>query len=68
MDLNKKGVPVYEKADKNSKIASYTPDGITKVETDYRVEGLNEDGLYWHVSHYDNGIFIWGFIHNDFVK
>ncbi len=68
LELKHEGVPVYEKADKNSKVDSHTPAGMMKMDTDYRVDGLKGDGPYWHVSHFDKGLSIWGFIHNDFVK
>jgi hypothetical protein len=68
MDLTQEKVPVYEKADKTSNITSHTPAGLTRLDTDYRVEGLNGDGPYWHVSHFGEGFHVWGFVHNDFVK
>lgn len=68
MDLKQENVPVYEKADKNSNVKTHTPAGVTRLDTDYRIEGLNDDGPYWHVAHFGDGFSVWGFIHNDFVK
>lgn len=69
IDLAQEGVPVYKKADRGSEVAAVTFEGMTRIDTDYRVDGLNGDGPYWHVSHYDKeGSFLWGFIHNDFVR
>lgn len=69
IDLTQESVPIYKKADKDSEVAGTTFEGMTRIDTDYRVDGLNGDGPYWHVSHYDKErSFLWGFIHSDFVK
>ncbi len=68
LELTQEDVPVYKKADRNSEVTGRTPAGMTRVDTDYRIDGLNGDGPYWHVSHFDKGFSLWGFIHNDFVK
>lgn len=69
VDLTQEAVPIYKKADKDSEITAHTPAGMTRVDTNYRVDGLKGDGPYWHVSHLEkDGPFLWGFIHNDFVK
>lgn len=68
LELAQEGVPVLKKADKHSEITGQTPAGMLRIDTDYRIEGLNGDGTYWHVSHYEEGISLWGFIHGDYVK
>lgn len=68
LDLTQEKVPIYKKADRTSDVTGHTPPGMTRIDTDYRIEGLNGDGPYWHISHFDKGMSLWGFIHNDFVK
>ena len=68
LELTQEGVPVYKKADKKSDVVGETPAGVLRIDTDYYVDGLNGDGVYWHVSHYEEGISLWGFIHGDYVK
>lgn len=68
LELNQENVPVYKKADKTSEIVKYTPSGMTKIDTDYQVEGFKGDGPYWHVSHFGKDVSLWGFIHSDFIK
>lgn len=68
LELNQENVPIYKKADKASDITGHTLPGMTKIGTDYSIDGLNGDGPYWHVSHFDKGVSLWGFIHKDFVK
>lgn len=67
LNLAQEDIPVYKKADKNSQVVGRTPAGMTQIDTDYRVEGLSGDGPYWHVSNFEKGVSLWGFIHNDFV-
>jgi len=68
LDLKQEHVPIYKKADKNSEEIGRTPTGITRIYTDYRVDGLNGDDTYWHISHFEEDIFLGGFIHNDYVQ
>jgi len=68
LELKQENVPVFEKADKSSKIISMTPPGMLKIDTEFRVEGLQGDGLYWYISHMEVHSFLYGFIHNDYVK
>lgn len=68
LDLTQDNVPIYKKADKDSAVTDHTSPAKMRIYTDYRVEGLNGDGPYWHVSHFEEGLSLWGFIHNDFVK
>ncbi|MBI5076338.1 MAG: hypothetical protein HZB62_14390 [Nitrospirae bacterium] len=68
LTLRQDNVSVFEKADRNSKIIGAIPPGMQKIETDYRVEGFEDDGPYWHVTHYEKDVFLYGFIHNDDVE
>lgn len=68
LELNQENVPIYKKADKKSEETGRTPAGMTRIDTDYHVEGLNGDGKYWHVSHYEEGIYLSGFLHSDYVR
>lgn len=68
LNLTQEEVPIYEKADQSSRVSAHTPAAMTRINTDYRVDGLSGDGPYWHVSHFENELFLRGFIHNDFVK
>ncbi len=68
LDLRRECVSVFENADKTSKVVSTSPPGLFRIDTDYRVLGLQGDALYWHVSQSGDGHHIWGFIHSDDVK
>lgn len=65
VNLKTEEASVYAKADLGSQILEKTPAGITKLYVDYRVPALNGDGTFWHVSHFDNGFSVWGFIFED---
>lgn len=68
LDLKQESVPIFKKADKQSEITGHTPPGMKRIDTDFRIEGLNGDGPFWHVAHIEKDQpFLWGFIHNDFV-
>lgn len=68
LDLKQEHVPIYKKADTNSEETGRTPVGITRIDTNYRVDGLNDDGTYWHISYIGEDIYLSGFIHNDYVQ
>ncbi len=68
LELTQENVSVFEKADKNSVVMGTTPSGMLKIHTDFYVEGLQEDGRYWHVIDTQKDILLYGFIHNDYVK
>lgn len=63
-------VPVFEKADRSSKIKALTPVGMRQINTDFRIPGLTDEGPYWHVMHAntESSLFLWGYIHNEHVK
>ncbi|MDI5891094.1 hypothetical protein [Halomonas rhizosphaerae] len=68
LELSQENVPIYKKADKSSEETGRTPNEMTRIDTDYRVEGLKGDGIYWHVFQFEKDRFLWGFIHSDYVK
>ena len=68
LELQREEVPVFESADKTSRIVATSPPGLIRLDTDYRVLGLKSDAMYWHVSHFDDGCHLWGYIHADEVK
>lgn len=67
LNLSQEEVPVYSKADASSEVTAITPSGLTRLDTDFWVEGLKGDGPYWHISHYDEEVMLYGFIHADVV-
>ena len=48
LKLKKKGVVVYQKADKNGPVAGTVPDDLEAVHVDYATVGLNDGELYWN--------------------
>lgn len=68
IELSKEEVPVHEKADKTSKIVSVTPKGVAKIDSDFNVNGMKNDGLYWHVSHSGENVYLFGYIHSEYIK
>lgn len=68
LELRREEVSVFESADRTSKIVATSPPGLVRIDTDYRVIGLKGDATYWHVSHFDDGCRLRGYIHADDVK
>jgi hypothetical protein len=68
IELRTDKVPLYEKADKCSKILGYTPEDLFKVYVESCVPGLKGDNTYWRVRHYEEDIYFVGFISNDDLK
>lgn len=68
LELRREEVPVFESADRTSRVVSTSPPGLVRIDTDYRVLGLKSDAMYWHVSHFGDGCHLWGYIHADDVK
>jgi hypothetical protein len=60
-------VQLFRKASKNSELIGCTPPGLTKLNCDYSIDGLDGDGVYWHITHYADGLSLHGFIHNQDV-
>lgn len=68
LELLKDCVTVYEKADRTSIVVATSPPDLLKLDTDYRVLGLQGDALYWHVHDMGENHMLLGFIHADDVK
>jgi hypothetical protein len=70
IDLIEPKVPVYSKASLKSQIVRLTPDGVIRLDTDFRVTGLDSEDTFWHVSYYnsDDHIYFSGYVHGSFVK
>ncbi len=68
VELKQEEVPVYEKADINSRVIGRTPKGLTQMDCDFRVTGFRGDGPYWYIHDLDLGYFLYGFIHDDDLK
>lgn len=68
LELVSDEVPVFEKADKTSKIIGKTPKDLLVIDCVYHITGLNGDGPYWKIRHIEEGNFLFGYIHNDYVK
>lgn len=66
--LRQENVPIYEKADKNSKVVGTTPEGLAELYVKCTVPGLKKDGLYWEVSHFKDNLFLMGYISDEFVE
>lgn len=58
-------VPVFSKASKTSAVLQTTPAGVRKLYCDYSIAGLNEEGTFWHVAHWEEEAHIYGFVHED---
>lgn len=68
LNIKHEDVPIYKKADKNSDEIGRTPIGLTQINTDYSVDGLNDDATYWHISHIGENMYLSGFIHDDYIQ
>jgi hypothetical protein len=49
LKLKKKGVVVYQKADKSGAVAGTVPDDLEVVQADYATDGLSDGEIYWSV-------------------
>jgi len=47
INVKKKGVVVYQKADKNGPVSGTIPDDINVVHITYATDGLTDDDVYW---------------------
>jgi hypothetical protein len=68
VNLKNESVPIYEKADNKSKIVGTVPAVCKKVFVDSKVSALNGKGLFWNVSHIEDGVFLFGYIDNDDIE
>lgn len=60
--LKRGGAPIYEKATINSAVKTHVPPGITELFVDYRVDGLEGQGSFWHVLHFDEELILSGYL------
>ena len=65
VDLPRPSLSLHEKASRSSPVSATLPAELRRVDTDYTIEGLNDDGTYWHICHLGAGEFYFGFIHED---
>lgn len=63
--LKSGGVPIYEKADRTSKVLGHVPADIVKLNTSFWVKGLQDDDVYWKVTIPSDEMFLGGYISND---
>lgn len=65
LTLKHDSAPVYSKATKHSKVETITPTGVRTLHCDFSVEGLDGSGTFWHVTHWQDGVHAFGFIHEE---
>jgi aspartate carbamoyltransferase regulatory subunit len=63
-----KNIPVFEKADSQSRVTMVLPDEIKKVACSYCVEGLANDRKYWSITGRHNEKHILGFVMDENVE
>lgn len=68
LELKSEESPIYSKADETSSISAISPKGMIKLDSDYSIQGLRNDAIYWHVRHFEKDNSFYGFIHNDYIK
>jgi len=68
VNLKREPVSIYEKADKNSKVTGTVPKDCKKVFVDSKVPALTGEGIFWHVSHFEEGLDLYGYIDNDDIE
>ena len=68
VNLKNDSASIYEKADNKSKVIGTVPSGCKKVFVDSKVAALNGDGLFWHVSHFEDALHLYGYIDNDDIE
>jgi len=68
VNLKNESAPIYEKADNKSKVIGTVPASCKKVFVDSKVSALNGDGLFWHVSHLEGDLHLYGYIDNDDIE
>ena len=68
VNLKNDSAAIYEKADNKSKVIGTVPSGCKKVFVDSKVTALNGDGLFWHVSHFEDDLHLYGYIDKDDIE
>lgn len=62
VELREEEVPLYEKASTKSKVATKTPKGVKKLYVDFSIQGLDGSEIFWHVSHWDETLMLYGYL------
>ena len=68
VNLKNDSAPIYEKADKNSKVTGTVPGECKKVFVDSKVPALTGEGFFWHVSHFENELHLYGYLNSDDIE
>ena len=64
-DLRREEVPIYRKASLKSDVVATTPVGLKRVYVDFRLPGLDSEGIFWHLAHYEEGVHLSGYMSED---
>jgi hypothetical protein len=65
--LARDAVPIYIKASLSSAVVREVPKGIRSLKVDFGSPGLDGIGYFWHVTHYEDGEWLTGFVSEDEV-
>lgn len=68
VNLKNEMAPIYEKAEKNSKVVGTVPAGIKKVYVDSKTPALDGDDIFWSVRHIEKEFHLYGYIDNSDVE
>jgi hypothetical protein len=68
VSLIRESVKIYEKADKASKVNNIVPIDCKQIYVDSKVSALHGEGSFWHVSHFENGLKLYGYMSDDDVE
>jgi hypothetical protein len=68
VDLKRESVPLYAKASKASPAPSTTPPGLRRLFCDYSIEGLDQSGTFWSITHKADDRYVFGFVHEEDVE
>ncbi|MCR9194002.1 MAG: hypothetical protein NXH88_04670 [Hyphomonas sp.] len=61
--LRAPGAKVYTKATKRSSVHREVPEHIKTLTTNSATPGIDGDGTYWSVSHFEKDLWIMGYLH-----
>lgn len=61
-------INVYEKASHASKSQKVHLNGVKKVFSDFYIDSLDNSGIFWHVSHWNDEIKVYGFVHEKEIE
>lgn len=63
LDVKHDGIPIYSKASRKSQITSVIPANLRELFCRYSIEGLDDDGHYWYVSHFEDDMSLHGYVY-----